>query len=268
MSKIVLITGASSGLGKATSEFLSSKGYKVYGTSRDPSKYTSPSSYKLLKLDVNDVASIDFTINFILKKEKRIDLLINNAGVGITGPGEETDVSEMKKNFNTNFFGAVLLMQKVLPTMRDNKKGLIINISSIAGYMGLPYRGCYSASKGALQLFTESIRMEVKKFGVDILTLAPGAFSTNIADRRYHSPIKNGPYKDDYKKSLEEMNKHVSDGSNPLEIAEFIYNLSNNESKYRVHYKIGAWLQKFSLILKKILPDTVYEKILMSFYKI
>ena len=267
MSETILITGASSGLGKTTSEFLSSKGYNVYGTSRNPSKYTLPSSYKLLKLDLTDIKLIDNAINIILEKEKKIDILINNAGIGITGPAEETDVEEMKKNFNTNFFGQVIMMQKILPSMRRNKKGLIINISSIAGYMGLPYRSCYSASKGALQLFTESIRMEVKKFGINILTLAPGDFATNIASRRYHSPIKEGPYNYSYKKSLIEMNKHVDDGNNPLEVAKIIHKIINTKSP-RVHYKIGAFFQKFSIFLKKLLPDLIYEKILMNFYKI
>jgi|TARA_Y100000996_G_scaffold415409_1_gene409930 short-subunit dehydrogenase len=267
MSKTVLITGASSGLGKATSEYLSKKGYNVYGTSRYPSKYPTPKAYSLIKLDVNDPLSIRKAVNSILKKEKIIDVLVNNAGIGITGPGEETDIEEMKKNFDTNFFGQIRVMQNLLPSMRKNRKGLIINISSIAGYMGLPFRGCYSASKGALHLFSESIRMEVKNFGINILTLAPGDFSTNIVSRRYHSPILDGPYKDLYKKSLNEMNKHVDQGNNPIEVAKLIYELINTKHP-KVHYKIGVWLQKFSIFLKKLLPDLIYEKILMTFYKI
>ena len=267
MSKTVLVTGASSGLGKATSEYLSTRGYNVYGTSRYPSKYPTPRAYSLIKLDINDQLSINKALDFILKKEKIIDILVNNAGIGITGPGEETSIDEMKNNFDTNFFGQVRLIQNLLPLMRKNKKGLIINISSIAGYMGLPFRGCYSASKGALNLFTESIRMEVKNFGIDILTLAPGDFSTNIASRRYHSPILDGPYKNLYRKSLTEMNRHVEQGNNPIEVAKFIYKLINTKHP-KVHYKIGAWLQKFSIFLKKLLPDFIYEKILMTFYKI
>ena len=267
MSKTVLITGASSGLGKATAEYLSKKGYNVYGTSRYPSKYPTPKAYSLIKLDVIDPLSIRKAVNSILKKEKIIDVLVNNAGIGITGPGEETDIEEMKKNFDTNFFGQIRVMQNLLPSMRKNRKGLIINISSIAGYMGLPFRGCYSASKGALHLFSESIRMEVKNFGINILTLAPGDFSTNIVSRRYHSPILDGPYKDLYKKSLNEMNKHVDQGNNPIEVAKLIYELINTKHP-KVHYKIGVWLQKFSIFLKKLLPDLIYEKILMTFYKI
>ena len=246
---------------------MSKKGYNVYGTSRYPSKYPTPKAYSLIKLDVNDPLSIRKAVNSILKKEKIIDVLVNNAGIGITGPGEETDIEEMKKNFDTNFFGQIRLMQNLLPSMRKNRKGLIINISSIAGYMGLPFRGCYSASKGALHLFSESIRMEVKNFGINILTLAPGDFSTNIVSRRYHSPILDGPYKDLYKKSLNEMNKHVDQGNNPIEVAKLIYELINTKHP-KVHYKIGVWLQKFSIFLKKLLPDLIYEKILMTFYKI
>ena len=267
MVKVILITGASSGIGKATAEFLSNKGYIVYGTSRYPSKYQTPENYSLLPLDINDEKSINNIVNLVLNKEKQIDVLINNAGVGITGPGEETIIRAMRDNFETNFFGPIKLMQKVLPSMRSNKNGLIINITSIAGYMGLPFRGCYSASKCALEIFSESIRMEVKKFGVNITTIAPGDFATDISSRRYHSPIKEGAYKNVYEESLREMNLHVDDGSNPNHIARNIFKVINIKSP-NVHYKVGAWFQKFSIFLKKILPDFLYEKLLMNYYKL
>ncbi len=267
MAKVVLITGASSGIGKATAEYLSNRGFRVYGTSRSPNKYKTPKNYSLLSLDVNNDLSIDKYIEEVLEKENVIDILINNAGVGITGPGEETNIKAMRENFETNFFGPIKLMQKTLPVMRNNKSGLIINITSIAGYMGLPFRGCYSASKAAMEVFTESIRMETKRFGVNILTLAPGEFATNIANRRYHSPIKNGAYENVYKQSLSKMNKHVNDGNDPEEVARNIYKIILTKSP-NVHYKVGAHFQKFSIFLKKILPDFLYEKILMNYYNL
>ena len=267
MAKVILITGASSGLGKSMAEYLSGKGYTVYGTSRFPNKYKIPNNYSLLSLDINNELSIANIVKQILIKEKKIDILINNAGVGITGPAEETKIEAMQDNFNTNFFGPIKLMQKVLPTMRRNKSGLIINITSIAGYMGLPFRGCYSASKAAMQVFTESIRMEVQRFGINILTLAPGEYATNIASRRYHSPLNKGAYEKNYKESLTKMNHHVNSGSDPGEVARHVFKIIKTKSP-NVHYKVGAWFQKFSIFLKKILPDFLYEKILMKFYNL
>ena len=267
MDKVILITGASSGIGKATADFLSDKGYIIYGTSRCPNKYQTPQKYSLLPLDINDEKSISNLIDIVLNKEKNIDVLINNAGVGITGPGEETSIKAMRDNFETNFFGPIKLMQQVLPSMRSNKKGLIINITSIAGYMGLPFRGCYSASKGALEIFSESIRMEVKKYGVNITTIAPGEFATDISRRRYHSPIKEGQNKKIYEESLNKMNSHVANGSNPNHIARYIFKLINIKSP-NVHYTVGAWFQIFSIFLKNILPDFLYEKLLMNYYKL
>ena len=149
MSKVVLITGGSSGIGKAIGEFLFHKGYTVYGTSRNPERIAN-SIFPLLALDVQNVESIKNTVNKVISISKRLDVVINNAGVGITGPLEETPTDEMRNNFETNFFGPIEVMKAVLPQMREQKSGLIINITSIAGYMGLPYRGVYSASKSAL----------------------------------------------------------------------------------------------------------------------
>jgi short-subunit dehydrogenase len=160
------------------------------------------------------------------------------------------------------------MFKAVLPYMRSQKKGLIINITSIAGYMGLPYRGLYSASKGALELVTEAMRMEVKGFGVNITNLAPGDFATNIASGRYHVPIlEDSPYKASYGNTLQMMNEHVEKGKDPVLVAHMVHKIINTKEPY-VHYKVGEFMQKFSLILKKILPDKVYEKLLMNHYKL
>ena len=267
MNKVVLITGASSGIGKSSAEYLSAKGLSVYGTSRRPDKYPIPENYFLLALDINKEKSIINIVKKIIEKEKKIDILINNAGVGITGPAEEININAMQENFNTNFFGPVRLIQEILPSMRINKTGTIINITSIAGYMGLPFRGPYSASKAAMEIFTESIRMEVKRFGISVTTLAPGEYATNIASRRYHSPVNEGAYEISYKESLDKMNDHVKSGNNPNEVAKFIFKIINKQSP-NVHYRVGAWFQKSSIFLKKILPDFLYEKILMKFYNL
>jgi short-subunit dehydrogenase len=267
MSKVVLITGGSSGIGKSVGEFLIQKEFTVYGTSRDP-KSIKNHPFQLLALDVNDMNSIENAINEVIVAEGRLDVLINNAGMGITGPVEETPTEEMRKVFDTNFFGAIDVMKSVLPQMRKQKSGLIINVTSIAGYMGLPFRGIYSATKGALEIITEAIRMEVKGFGIEVTNIAPGDFVTNIASGRYHTPVfENSPYKDNYERNLDLMNAHVDSGSDPVQMAKAIHKIINTK-KPGIHYKEGDFMQKFSIVLKKILPDKVYEKLLMNHYKL
>lgn len=267
MSKVVLITGGSSGIGKSTGEYLVNKGYTVYGTSRNPNNYPN-SKFPILELDVKNLDSIKKTVSKIIGVEGKLDVLINNAGAGITGPIEETPDAEIKANFEINFFGPINVIKSVLPTMRKQKSGLIINVTSIAGYMGLPYRGIYSASKGALELLTEAFRMEIKDFNISMVNVAPGDFATNIASGRYHAPLlDDSPYKGPYGNTLKLMNEHVDEGSDPELMARHIFKIINTKNP-KGHYKVGEFMQKFSIVLKRILPDKVYEKLLMNHYKL
>lgn len=267
MNKVVLITGGSSGIGKSIGEFLHHKGFVVYGTSRNPEKVLN-AIFPLIALDVRDVDSINKAVAKVIAISGRLDVVINNAGVGITGPLEEIPTSEIKNNFETNLFGPIEVMKAVLPQMRVQQSGLIINITSIAGYMGLPYRSVYSASKGALELITEALRMEVKPFGIQITNVAPGDFATNIAAGRFHAPLlKGSAYEKTYGDTLKTMDEHVNSGSNPNEMAEAVYKIIQTKEP-KIHYKIGVFMQKFSIVLKRILPDKVYEKMLMNHYKL
>jgi len=267
MSKVVLITGGSSGIGKSIGEFLTEKGFIVYGTSRNPSKIKNH-PFNLISLDVTAVKSVKFAVKKVIEKEGKLNILINNAGMGITGPIEDTPMDEMRKVFETNFFGAIEMMKAVLPQMRKQQNGLIINVTSIAGYMGLPFRGIYSATKGALELVSETVSMEVKNFGIKVTNVAPGDFATNIASGRYHTPVyENSAYKKVYQENLDLMNSHVSGGSNPLEMAKAIYKIINTD-KPKLHYKVGDFMQKISIVLKRILPDLWFEKLLMNHYKL
>lgn len=267
MSKIVFITGASSGIGKAIGEFLTDKGFQVFGTSRNPER-NSDLSFPLVRMDVHDVASIKAAIAEVLAQTKQIDILINNAGVGITGPIEETPDLEMKNAFETNFFGPINVIKEVLPFMRKQGYGQIINITSIAGYMGLPYRGIYSATKAALEITMEAMRMETLQFGVKITNVAPGDFATNIASGRYHAPIvKGSPYEEAYDNTLKLMDNHVDKGEDPIKMAEAVYKIINTKNP-KVHYKVGAPLQKLSILLKRILPDRTYENLILKHYKL
>ncbi|MEJ2114374.1 MAG: SDR family oxidoreductase [Flavobacteriaceae bacterium] len=267
MSQVVLITGGSSGIGKSIGELLLEKGFIVYGTSRSPQNYPN-SNFPILALDLTESNTIKSCIEKVIEKENRLDVLINNAGKGITGPIEEIPEIEIKRNFETNFFGAIQVIKSVLPQMRKQRSGLIINVTSIAAYMGLPYRGIYSASKGALELITEAFRMEIKDFNIFMTNVAPGDFSTNIASGRYHAPVlENSPYKIPYGNSLNLMNEHVNSGSDPILMANVIYKIIQS-GKPKVHYKVGSFMQKFSIVLKRILPDKIFEKLLLKFYKL
>jgi len=268
MSKVVLITGGSSGIGKSVAIFLAEKGFTVYGTSRNPDRITEKLPFKLIALDVTNAETIISAVSTVIAKEGKLDVLINNAGVGITGPIEETPDLEIKKAFQTNVFGPIDVIKAVLPQMRTQNSGLIINITSIAGYMGLPYRGVYSATKGTLELLTEALRMEIKDFNIQMTNVAPGDFATNIASGRYHSPVlDNSPYKVPYGNTLQLMNEHVDEGNDPIEMAKVIYKIMMSDNP-KIHYKVGAFMQKFSIVLKRILPDKTYEKLLLNHYKL
>lgn len=267
MNKVVLITGGSSGIGKSVGIYLKDKGYTVYGTSRNPDK-VKDSPFALVALDVSKIQTIASAVATVIEKEGRLDVLVNNAGQGITGPIEDTPTQEMRNVFETNFFGAIEVMKAVLPQMRKQQSGLIINVTSIAGYMGLPFRGVYSATKGALELVTESVSMEVKSFGIKATNVAPGDFATNIASGRYHTPVfENSAYAKVYQESLDTMDAHVSGGGDPIDMAKAIHKIIES-SNPKLHYKVGEFMQKFSIVLKRILPDRMYEKILMNHYKL
>ena len=265
---VVLITGGSSGLGKATGDYLTQAGYKVYGTTRNPKAHEGRSSFPLLKMDVQSEDSVREAVDRLLEEEGRIDVLINNAGVGITGPLEETPHEQALNAMETNFHGPLRVMTAVLPHMREQGSGFILNITSIAGYMGLPYRGIYSASKSALEMAVEAYRMEVRGFGIRMSTLAPGDYATNIAAGRYHSPLKeDSAYMEDYCRSLELMNAHVKEGKDPIQVARKVARILS-KSKPRVRYSVGSPMQRFSLLLKRLLPDTWFERLLRNHYKL
>lgn len=267
MSKVVLITGGSSGLGKSIGEFLSAKGYQIIGTSRNPSKYAD-TKFALVTLDVTDTQSISACVKEAKQQFGRIDILINNAGVGITGPMEEIPIEEVRANFETNYFGPIQMMNEVLPIMRNQNEGLIINITSIAAFMGLPFRGVYSSSKSALEIATEAYRLELKDFNINVCNLAPGDFATNIAAGRFHAPVVQGSaYEVKYAATLKDIDDHVDEGNDPVKVAKAVYSIINTKNP-RIHYKVGAFMQKFSVILKNLLPDRVYERMLANHYKL
>ena len=268
MNKVIVITGASSGIGKSIGNYLTENGHTVYGTCRNPKKYPK-SQFTLIKSDVKRISDIDDLINHVKINEGRIDVLINNAGIGYTGPIEESKINDIESLFSTNFFGPIEMIKRTLPVMRKNKGGLIINITSIAGYIGLPFRGIFCASKSALEILTESLRTEVKDHGIKVVNVAPGDVKTDVVSRRIDSfNDRNSIYFKKYYKTWKGMNEDVEVGGiDPIKVSKLILKIINKKNP-KIHYVVGKPLQKFSIILKKVLPDLVFEKILNKFNKL
>ncbi|RMG79857.1 MAG: SDR family oxidoreductase [Bacteroidetes bacterium] len=264
-NKVILITGASSGIGKATALFLHEKGYKVYGTSRQPQKYAFP--FPMVYMDLEEHTSIEKCVQEILSKEGRIDVLINNAGIAIIGPVEDTTEEEVFKTFNTNVFGVHSVIKNVLPIMRKQRSGYIINISSIGGQIGLPYRAIYSATKFAVEGLSEALRLEVEPFDIKTVIVQPGDMKTEINNHRLIAKhaLNGSVYKKGFEKYQERVNKEVENGCPPQEVAKTIYQIINTP-KPKLRYRVGFFSQKISIPVKNILPSGLFEKILKIHY--
>ena len=258
----IIITGTSAGIGFALAEYFGKKGHQVYGLSR---KNTESDFFKTITTDITNHSQVENAISEILKIEKRIDLLINNAGMGMVGAVEDSKKEEILKLFNLNLVGAVQMMTGVLPKMREQKSGKIINISSIGSEMGLPFRGFYSASKSALDKVTEAIRYEVSPWKIDVCTLHLGDIKTKIAENRVKTEVSE-PYKKTFEKVYALMNSHVDDGSEPVEVAEYIEKLLGKKT-WKAHYYFGKFGQKIGVPLKWILPQNFYENLMKKYNK-
>jgi NAD(P)-dependent dehydrogenase (short-subunit alcohol dehydrogenase family) len=268
MKKIILITGVSSGFGKQTAELLAADGHIVYGTVRRDVEI-SP-SINGLKLDLTNTDSLRQAVQTILKKEGRIDVLINNAGMHTGGPIETSPIENIKLQMDTNFLGLVNLTREVLPVMRKQGGGTIINFSSIGGLMGLPFQAFYSAGKFAIEGFSEALRMEVKQFNIKVVLINPGDFHTsNSANRRnFLAPTDdNDPYNGQYLKTLPIIEKDETNGWEPIVLAKKIVKIVGCKNPGQ-RYIIASFEQKLAVALKYILPGKLFAMILEDHYKI
>jgi NAD(P)-dependent dehydrogenase (short-subunit alcohol dehydrogenase family) len=268
LKKIILITGISSGFGKQTAELLAAEGHIVYGTVRRDVEISS--SVIGLKLDLTNTDSIRQSVQTILQKEGRIDVLINNAGMHTGGPIETSPIENIKLQMDTNFIGMVNLTREVLPSMRKQGGGTIINFSSIGGLMGLPFQAFYSAGKFAIEGFSEALRMEVRQFNIKIVLINPGDFHTNnSANRRnFLAPTDNNdPYNGQYLKTLAIIEKDEANGWEPKVLAEKLVRIAESKNP-RQRYIIASFEQKLAVALKYILPGKLFAMILEDHYKI
>ena len=271
--KVILLTGASSGLGKSTADYLTKKGYIVLGTSRtaahpDEILIDKNTSFPLMiKMDVTSEQSISQVISFIQKQFGRIDILINNAGWGISGPIEETSIDQARSLFNTNFFGIVSITQQVLPIMRKQKKGLIINLSSIGGVLGLPFQGLYSASKFAIEGLSESLRMELQSFHIEVVLVEPGDFKTGFTKNRKKALHPSSPYMDLVDQSTSIFEHDEQNGSDPKQVAQTIEKIIHSKHP-KLRYRVGSLSQRFAASLKGVISDRIVQWILMKYYKV
>jgi short-subunit dehydrogenase len=264
--KNILITGTSSGLGQIMANYLHKAGYNVTGTSRNVQN--SNSKFQIIQLDVRDDDSVEKCVNEFIAANKTIDILINNAGNGIAGPIEDTSIAEAKEQLETNFFGLVRMNKAVLPYMRMQKHGLIINISSMGGLTGLPFQGFYAASKFAIEGYTEALRMEVKAFNINVVNVNPGDFKTNFTANRKRTAQLSDAYNSIYEQTLSLYEKDELNGANPELLAKLVLKLIKKEKGYKVRYLVGCPIQILGMYLKRFLGSRIFEKIMEGNYKI
>jgi len=265
-NKVVLVTGASRGIGKAAAKKLLQNGYTVYGAARseDQLRYLEEFKngyYKIL--DVTEEDSRKDCISEILEVEGKIDILINNAGYGLLGAVEDISLEKAREQFDVNLFGLAGLTKLVLPSMRNNSYGKIINISSIAGRSWIPFGGWYNASKFALEGLSDSMRNELKDFGIDVILIEPGAVKTkwdNIASDNLLKNSADGPYSSKAKEHADTFKKSYSDSGIAVEpeiIAETIHKaIESNNPKARYAVPFHA---KVLLFFKRILSDSLFD---------
>lgn len=265
--KVALITGASSGIGEATALLLKEKGYTVYGAARrlEKMKALESQGINIISLDVTDEDSAAKCVKTILEKEGSIDVLVNNAGYGSYGAIEDVPVNEGRRQFEVNIFGLAHLTQLVLPKMRENKYGKIVNISSIGGKIYTPFGGWYHATKHALEGLTDCLRLETKEFGIDPIIIEPGGIKTEwgeISAENLKKTSGTGAYANAAIKTANNMAKMYQGNqlSDPVVIAKTVLKaISARNPKTRYH---AGSMSGLVLTLRKVLSDKMFDRVI------
>jgi len=269
MEKVAIVTGTSSGIGYETALALARDGFYTFATVRNAKKADKilqvakkeKLNIEIIELDVDDEKSISASIEKIISKKQRIDVLVNNAGWGLFGSVEDVSLKDFRAQFETNFFGIISIIQKVAPIMRRQDSGIIVNVSSVAGRIGFPGSPAYISSKFALEGLSESLRYELGQFGVKIIIIEPGVIKTNFfSSMKVAEPKPDSPYKEITEKVIMGIKMMAELGTPPSEVATAILNAIKEENP-RPRYVVGNDAQMF-LEAKKTKTDTEFENYL------
>lgn len=255
---VVLVTGASSGIGRAIASAFAAKGYEVFGTSRNPSGSAMTPGVELIELDVTDADSVARAVASVIQRAGRIDVLVNNAGIGVIGAAEESSIAQAQQLFDTNFFGLVRLTRAVLPHLRRQGSGRIINIGSVLGFLPQPYSALYAASKYAVEGYSESLDHETREFGVRVSVVEP-AFTRTSLDANMiagDSPVDTYASRREGVRQL--MGKAIDTGDDPAVVATAVLKAATSR-RPKVRYPAGPLARRISL-LKRLTPATVLDK--------
>ena len=263
---VILITGISSGFGLETARQLVEEGHIVYGTVRREVEPLPRVHY--LKVDVRDREAVKNAVKQVVDQEGRIDVLVNNAGMGIGGPLEFATEEEIKEQMDTNFMGLVHFVTSVLPYMRAQRSGKIIALSSIGGLMGLPFQGFYSASKFAIEGYCEALRLETRQFGIKVVVVRPGDFSTGFTGSRIKTAnAEASRIYSSYAKSMMKVEQDEVGGLQPQVLACKISQIIRKKNP-RHGYVVASFEQRLSVLLKRVLPVRWFASILGGYYKL
>jgi short-subunit dehydrogenase len=256
--RVVLITGASSGVGQSTARLLSQRNYNVFGTSRNANNTESISTVEMLSLDVRRDDSVAACVNQVLSKAGRIDVLVNNAGHELAGALEELSLNEAQSQFEINFFGVVRMIKAVLPLMRQRRHGQIINVGSLSGLTPIPFLGIYSASKFALEGFTEALRHEVKPFSIHVSLIEPFFLKTPMMNNRQvaREPIEE--YEPWRQRAFNAIRVYEENAPGPELVAETVLKIITSD-RPRLRYVTGKQARSIAR-LRRFLPAGLYEQ--------
>jgi NAD(P)-dependent dehydrogenase (short-subunit alcohol dehydrogenase family) len=260
---VVLITGGASGIGYATAKLLVERGYNTFVTSRTLERSTD-GSLETLQLEVTSDASVAACVETVLARAGHLDVLVNNIGAGIAGAVEEIELGEAMNVLNVGFWGAVRMTQAVLPLMRVQRAGKIINLSSVGGFMGAPFRAFYIAMKFALEGYSESLRFEVAPFGISVSLVAPAGVRTPAADRVPNARRSIPDYAAARERLTATFNRAMRDGMPPERVAHTILRIIESRSP-RLRYIVGGQAQ-LVWWMRKLLPQVAFESALWHFF--
>jgi NAD(P)-dependent dehydrogenase (short-subunit alcohol dehydrogenase family) len=249
---VILVTGASSGIGAATAAHLARLGHRVYAASRRGT-VGDGSAAAALVMDVDDETSVANAIESVSRHEGRLDVVVNCAGFGIAGAIEDTPIELAQAQFNTNVFGAMRVCRSVLPLMRSQRQGLIINVTSIAGEFSLPFQGWYSGSKFAMEGLSEALHAEVRPFGIDVVVVQPGDFRTGFTSARRVANHNGSAYAERAQRALTIAARDESAGADPEQVATLIGRIVTARRR-RFRYVVGPAAQEWLMRLRYVLP--------------